>query len=450
MSIFNHFPFTPRPGQTYVLEQIEKNWDRYDVFLIVAPTAFGKELCGTTIINWQQQGSFLVPNNLLLKQVVANNPTFKTMVNKAAYKHNVAYQQAKRNLKGSKCVLNYYQYLANRAYNKLLVIDEAHLMVEHLQGFDSIKLWAHLDGFEEGQFSTSLDLLVWLEEHKSTTARIKKAHTALQNDLDKYIIKEDVATYRGKQSICLTIQPLTPRDNTPIYWPRSVQKIVLMSATINDEDLYDLGLDRRRVLKIEAPSPIPVANRPLVYWPLGSMGHKSQEATLPKVVGWISDALKAHPQKGIVHTTYSINAKLQRMLVAANIGTDRLIFHNKFNKAEKFNEWIGSTNKVLIASGMYEGLDLAGDLARWQAVVKAPFPNLTEPAINAKLRQRPDSYAWSTLKQIVQSAGRVSRSPTDFGTTYFLDSDIGRLVESNRQLVPRFFLEAWDKNRNTK
>ena len=443
--IMQHFPFlTPRAGQLKILKALDRVWDNFDVVVIVAPTGFGKEAIGSTVINWKNVGSYLVPNNMLVQQV-AQSTGFTTIKSKYQYKHPVAYNQARATLKGGKCVLNFYQYLANKAYNHNLVLDEAHTMIEHLNGMSGVKLWGHLDEFELGQFKTSEDLLLHLESNKGKNARMDKVLKILKKDPDKYIIQEDEEVYRGKIQDRLLIKPLSPRDDSYMYWPRSVKKIVLMSATFNDEDVYDLGLDRRRVFKIEADSPIPVQNRPIVYWPLGSMGMQHQAETLPKVVTWLTGALDAHPTKGIIHCTYSVATKLQKSL-----DNDRFIFHTVHNKEEKFNEWLKSDNKVLIASGMYEGLDLKYDLARWQVIVKVPFPNLAEPAVAAKLRQRPDSYSWAAIKLITQAYGRVCRAPDDFGVSYILDSAAGRLMKDNEDLFPQFFKDAWNANSNNK
>lgn len=456
MDILDYFPkgWTPREEQAKILKRVQSVWKWSDVIIITASTAFGKEIVGTTIARWAKGEfgggtTYLVPNNMLVNQVASNNPDFLTIKNKHSYPHPVAYNSAKRALKGNNCVLNYYQYISSKAYNDTLVCDESHTLVSHLAGFESIKLWGHLDGFESGQFRTTLHLFEWLENNKkSLTPRLKKARAALNKGVEKYIIEDRQELYRGAERDLIEIRPLSPRDNSPVYWPRSVGKIVMMSATFNDEDLYDLGLDRRRVVKIEAGSPIPVVNRPLINCPLGSMGLRKQGETLPLVVNWLESAIaNYHSSKGFLHSTYSIAVKLQKAL-ANSPNKDRFMFHTRFNKDEVFRAWRASPpseGKVMIGCGMTEGIDLKGDLATWQAVLKAPFPDLTEPAIYSRMKERPDSYAWSALKQLIQSYGRVCRTPEDFGVTFFLDSCIERLIEENKHLLPHFFLEAWDE-----
>ena len=441
MSILNHFPYDiPRDGQRQVLEKIERLANFFDVFIIVAPTASGKEAMGTTLVEWNGSGTMIVPNNLLVQQV-AGNSGLTTIRNKHTYKHQWQYIQARAALKGGKCVLNYYQYMANKAYNNVLVVDEAHKLINFLQDKETVKLWGHLDGFEEGQFRTTEDLMLWLDKHPKKGGRIEKARNQLMKEDDRYILEESIEMYRGHARDCLKLIPLTPRDNKPILWPpHRVNKIVLMSATFNEEDLYDLGLDRKRVCKLEIPSPIPAENRPIVFLPVANMSHKHQAASIPKVAAWVEQAMTHHISKGLLHATYSVASKLR-----GHLKHDRIMYHTHHNIDEVYGQWLNSDpaeGKVLVGCGMTEGLSLDDDLCRWQAILKISYPNLAEPAVAAKLKQRPESYQWAAIKHVVQAAGRVCRSPEDRGITYIVDDSFSRLYKTNREMFPQFFQDA--------
>ncbi|NBO93927.1 MAG: hypothetical protein EBV06_16705 [Planctomycetia bacterium] len=79
-------------------------------------------------------------------------------------------------------------------------------------------------------------------------------------------------------------------------------------------------------------------------------------------------------QKGIVHATYQLAYLLRKHLTSS-----RFIFHDRDNKTERYQEFRNArpdSGKVLIASGMYEGIDLPEDLGRWQIIAKVPWQSL--------------------------------------------------------------------------
>ena len=74
-SILSHFVYdTPRPVQSEFLSEIEKDWQKYDVFVGIAPTASGKEALALTIANWSNSARYIVPNNVLVDQIQKNHP----------------------------------------------------------------------------------------------------------------------------------------------------------------------------------------------------------------------------------------------------------------------------------------------------------------------------------------------------------------------------------------
>jgi hypothetical protein len=436
-SIMDFFPHeTPRDIQRDALLEVERCWKFHDIFCMVVPTGGGKSACAQTIIDWQGSGSLIAPDSVITAQL-KDSTGYTGIKNKASYTGPAIYNLERHKLKGGKVVLGYHQYMANKAYNSTLCVDEGHKLLEFLREKESIKLWGHLDGFEEGQFRDIIDVIRWTETAVPTT-RITALISKLRSDKN-YIIESSKQMFRGHERDCLKLTPLSPRNNKPIMWPPGrVKKIVLLSATFSKEDLYDLGLDRFRVKWIEVGSPIPKENRPILYTPVAKISFNNLDAT-QKLVTWIKGALNNHThEKGIIHATYGLAAKLQ-------LDDDRIMTHNKFNKSEIYGAWLNSDpseGKVLIACGMYEGISLDYDLARWQAIIKIPFANLRDPAIFARLKERPKAYAWDAIKQVVQAAGRVCRTPDDYGVTYIVDENFTRLYKDNQDLFPSFFKEA--------
>lgn len=146
-------------------------------------------------------------------------------------------------------------------------------------------------------------------------------------------------------------------------------------------------------------------------------------------------------EKGLVHATYK-----QADIMRKHLKSNRFIFHTPENKKEKYKEFLESSpslGKILVASGMYEGLDLPEDLGRWQVIAKIPWPSLGDPSVAYKAKEDEEWYEWQTLKDVIQACGRICRTPQDWGVSYILDGSFARLEKS--VLVPKWFREAFDK-----
>jgi hypothetical protein len=153
--------------------------------------------------------------------------------------------------------------------------------------------------------------------------------------------------------------------------------------------------------------------------------------------------LEQNQTKGLIHITYNLAEKLSMYL-----DNSRLIWHTKEDKMRKYKEFRETTEpKVMIASGLYEGIDLAGDDYKWQVITKIPFPSLAEPAIKFKAEKDPVWYHWETLKVLIQACGRICRGPTDSGTTYIIDSSWRNLYDRSKKagLLNSDWLAAYEE-----
>lgn len=350
----------------------------------------------------------------------------------------------RRTFKAPYVLGNYYTYLAQGLQRDLVLFDEAHQVLDFLRSMAEKKLWKHDYNFPSW-VRTYATLQRWVESHPSveTDAKLKLLKQELNSSLRKYVIVRDWATYRGEDREALLLKPIDVRNSKPVLWPeKRVRKLVFLSATMNWQDIKELGLDRRRVHYIEPPSPIPAERRPVTLEPLGSFSYRQKHVTLPLAVEWIGNALKTKKGKGIIHVPYAMASELKELLPEH----PRLLTHTKEDKLDTYNEFRARTDEpVLLASGLYEGIDLAGEDYTWQAILKVPFPSLAEPAIKYRAEEEPAWYLWETLKVIIQACGRICRGADDYGETIILDSDFKRVyhqgVEHN--LLPRWWQEAY-------
>lgn len=468
-SILDHFPEPEiRSSQRELLLEIEANWSSYDVFVLICPTAFGKTAIEVCIARWvasmRKSATLLYPTNILVDQTCGRYPYLTRMSKKAAYHcadfdrdcetthtkcerycHGCPYVEAKKAAKQAKIkVMNYHTYWAHKLYSDVLICDENHSIVDLLgSSQEGIKLWHSKYKFPT-TFKTTADVLVWAQEYLSryTNQQLADAVKDMIRIKDSSIVQYNRSMYRGQEQIVLQITPTSARGVPPWLWPSSkVEKIVMLSATTGEQDIYEMALERRRVKYIEVDSPIPVANRQVIFTPVANMAHRYVDTALPHMAKQLLETVETNPgYKGLVHAPYSIALKLKEM-----VDHPRILWHTKENKSEvlvRFKESDPAEGLVLVASGLYEGVDLPYDAARWQAILKVPYLSLADPRIKYKCDNDPRWYQWETIKRVLQAAGRIVRAPDDFGKTYIWDTNFERLYHSNQGLFPDYFRRA--------
>ena len=218
------------------------------------------------------------------------------------------------------------------------------------------------------------------------------------------------------------------------------RKVVMLSATILEAKTFvkSLGLKDEDYAAISIPSPFPVENRPIFQSSIGSMSAGKINESLPKIKAAVQAILDEHSgEKGIIHChTYRIARYLEYNLKARKY-KKRLIFHDSSNREKKLKEHINSKQPtVLVSPSMTEGIDLKGDLSRFQVLCKIPYPYLGDPIIKKRMHKYRGWYALQTAKSIVQSCGRSVRSKKDTAITYILDSDWDRFYSKNKNIFP--------------
>lgn len=484
MSILDFFPYnTPRQIQVETLEILEREWDNYDVFVIQAPTAYGKTSISKTLHNALHSVSTITPTNLLVQQYLDEFPDTNTLARLDSYhckkwdrpcsitrgklrqfcskKRDGCECPASNDLRTAKYargpgIYNYYTYMAHRIYREALVIDEAHNTLTAIRDRLAITIWQHDYKYPHNMWTYD-QIREWintLPEHKKKHKKIAELKEAVQFQVPKYIAQRTTDVFNGKgtrrgepeERDCIKLLPVDISEAPPMLWSREVRKIILMSATIGPKDIEQLGLERnRRVLYLACKSPIPPQNRPIVPLDTLSVNRYSMENQAPRIIAnKINEIAEFHKgEKGVIHCTYALSAKLRSLLTDS-----RYIFHGREDKAEKYQQFRDSPTgegRILVACGLYEGIDLPDDLGRWQVIAKVPWMSLANPAIKHLAELDPDWYNWECLKTTIQACGRVCRHPDDFGATYILDSSFRRLIRKAYEMCPEWFLEAIDQ-----
>lgn len=468
MSILKYFPagLTPRPLQRDILLAIEAAWGSNDVFCLTLPTAAGKTEISLCISNWvaaqKKQARILCPTNILVEQGSERYPTTPVLWKKSRYdcaettciglehghRDDCPYRAAlKKATESSVSMMNYYVYMTHSLFVDTIIIDESHQIVDMLESLSNIKLNHSKYKFPDN-LRTMADVIAWSQ----TLLREGKEDEKLEQIIDNLSRVNDGSTVhyetecvRGKNDKILRIKgnPITMAKW--LMWPhKTVKKVVLMSATTGEQDIINMGLQHRRICYLSAPSPIPVENRPFVFQPRYNMSFQYIDKAMPIMLKCIEETMSKHPEKGLIHLPYALAERLSGLTCHP-----RLMFHDNKNKKEvleRFKLMPRESGAVLVASAMFEGIDLAEDQARWQIIGKVPYQSLGDPHIKERADRDPTWYTWTTIKKIVQAAGRIVRSVDDYGITYIFDSNFKRLYDEDlrrkRPLFPKFFKDA--------
>jgi Rad3-related DNA helicase len=218
--------------------------------------------------------------------------------------------------------------------------------------------------------------------------------------------------------------------------------IIFMSASILDKKMFSFinGLEDELTSYYEIPTPFAAKNRKIFYMKVGKMSWSSKEETFQKQIPWIKKILaKYKDSKGIIHTTnYEITEWLKE-----NLMDSRLLFHTTDDRNEILEKHLGSKEPtVLVSPSMMSGIDLKDDLARFQILLKVPYPNISSNKIKSRQKTNSEWYVWKTVVDTLQMYGRSTRSDVDYSDTFILDSNFSDLLKYNSHIIPDYMLTA--------
>jgi hypothetical protein len=447
------------------------------------PVGSGKSAVAKTIQSWADGGAVLAPSNIHVKQYLDDFEDMGTVWSQDNYHYTVergagprggikytptdtktdstvterwyrknVYQygpkngQYKKDLQfckrqGSALVCNYMTFIAHKLQRKLLIVDEAHQLLATLRSQAATKLWQRDFGYPDS-CETLQDVFHWLDTMPDTPTR-NTLRNALTDIKPSTTVEFTEEFYRGNPANCIKLSPLDCSEEAPIYWPNKTQKIILMSATIDKIDVDAMGLGDRRILTIDVPSPIPAKNRPVYIVGGESLSRDNLEENLPSAAAYIQTCLEQYPEKGFIHCSYGMAGKLSEIL-----DEPRLMFHTKENKKDVYKSFLQSDPKdgmVMVGSGLHEGIDLKGDIARWQVMLQCPWPSLADAGHKWLAEREQDYYLWACTREVLQASGRVCRGVGDKGMTLLYASEFRRwydMAKTAGQIPDWFNLEV--------
>lgn len=405
------------------------------------------------------------------------------------------YEQVFQAINNRKVVMNFssflYQTQMTTRFDKvrdLLIIDEAHTAESQLLDFVAFSIndkYLQRYGIIVPHFESPHEYALWfiecqIDQHIGKAIQQAKAdrNDNLEDELSRMyrkfkmfmdnILADDPAStpvapgmtsadnwiceyslVKGDDSFrSVTIKPIfINKFATPLLF-RHADRVLLMSATVLDVNVVckSLGIKKSEVASYRMKNRFPVKNRPIYLDTVAKMvgGKDKMGVWGPKLVKKVEQICNKYKnKKGIIHTH---NFAIMDYIVsnANQATTDRLLNQKNYrNKSDMLVEHARSKDSIIIAPAMHEGVDLAGELSRFQILCKVPYPNFYD---NEQLSRRMEVdkgyYNWLVALKLIQSCGRSVRSETDWADTYIIDESIFRFLEETKSILPSWFTEA--------
>jgi len=216
--------------------------------------------------------------------------------------------------------------------------------------------------------------------------------------------------------------------------------IVLMSATIVGRDIFTKNLGITDYEYIEVPSTFDPKRSPIIVGDKLPLGQKYIDKNLGKAIEECVKIANYHKdEKGIIHThTFKITQELQKKLNGR-----RFLYREEGTTNETIvkEHYIRTDPTVLISPSLTMGLDLKGDLGKWQIILKLPYLPLGNKRIKMLQEQNPDWYRMKMLITLIQAAGRCTRTKEDESCTYIIDGLASKIIDECRDKLPKHFLD---------
>ncbi len=285
-----------------------------------------------------------------------------------------------------------------------------------------------------------------VRERNGLSNILSKIDIFTDNVSSDWIMESDSRDNGKYKTVTFKPQYLTEKLSHLFFFSHT-KYINMMSATFPPVVVMSklFGCKNKDFEIFDIPSTYAKKNRPVILSPTANLSYKTFDKEVPKAVKKIKEILEKHPgEKGVIHT---VSYKLNKIIMD-KVDSPRLITHDGRNRAEQI-DYFKRTDKpaVIVSPSITRGVDFPGDQCTFIIIAKAPFKSLADKLTNSRVYGSKIGQLWYrsiTAQETVQACGRGVRSKTDQCTTYIIDTQLVNLILDNRDLFPRYFLDALD------
>ena len=489
----------PRKSQALVLKEVAEAFESgYQNVVIEAPVGSGKSAIAVAVSNFLGTSHVLTPRKSLQSQYEGDFPgelvgmrgrsyypcvvsprkgattadCYLRTRDPQAYKNcrdeDCPYTGALEWANSKNCVVhNYHSFIYQAALfgrfqeRDIIIFDEAHEIPSIVRSFGESRLklnkvWLPRSFVfpEEWDIDDLLDLLTQIIVENGSELGEKEIENLenlyMRMEVNKEFLTEDNYVFDLKEDkfsntieIAFTPIRVGPLCNKYLY--AFGKKRLFMSGTIYSPTTYCsfVGLDPAKTKFIQIPSTVPAENRPIYLKPEYQVdtSFAKWDENFVEIVEKIKKVFEVFKDaKGLIHAPSYKNGL---ELFAALKDTGRVMIHAPVNLEEKLEEFYSSKgNMVFISPSCQQGVDMKYDRARFQILVRVPYPNTSDAFVN---KMREDNFGWYNYQALVifgQQLGRVVRADDDFGATILLDSRFSKFLTSNRTQLPGWLMSS--------
>lgn len=220
------------------------------------------------------------------------------------------------------------------------------------------------------------------------------------------------------------------------------ETIILMSATIVNHKKFAENLGINDYYYIEAETSLDPKKAPIKCCNKFYLNFKNKNTLLPKMIDVANTICQQHSsEKGIIHT-HSMDILNE---IKKRMDDDRFLYREQGMNNERILDVHETTDEptVLVSPSMTHGIDLKGDLGKFQIIMKAPYLPLGDARVKRKFNEDKEWYLDAMLSTLIQMCGRCNRCESDYSETYILDSNILNAVLQNKDKLPKYFIERF-------
>ena len=313
---------------------------------------------------------------------------------------------------------------------------------------------------------TGKDVQVTLDEFESNPSKYTNddymEKKILENDLNEFnairlgLKNKDLiidiphleSIQNNKMDISAEFKPYSVSDATQKLLSLGNIRIFLTGTLGNMKKFCKWNnINPKNTYYIYEKSPFEISNRPIYTDFVGNMSGKIRNKPKwinKKAINKIKEIIDKYPnQKGVIHTS----SNEQAFWIIDNLKEYTILFVGGESRNKVLKEFNESKNyAILIGASIKDGVDLKGDLCRFQIIFKVPFPQLNEQ-VKYRKSLDPSWYYYQAVMAIMQAYGRGIRDKEDYCDLYIIDSDFKKLFNYNRSFFNEYFTEALKKQK---
>lgn len=331
---------------------------------------------------------------------------------------------------------------------ELLVVDECHDMEDIIRDFltKSVTVYQHVEVYPDGD-----DYDVWLaflSQERFKPAEGSPEREKFDEQLEKFseyrmknfVVDVAEANMRFINKTTFKFVPKHIGNAAENFILKYGKRRLLMSGTIYDKDYFCFrnGIDKDETAFIRVDSTFPPKNKPIIMKDryMTDNSHKNWNESFPRLIENIRFIMKQMPNvRGLIHApSYELGKRIHEALA----DNPRVLSHGPEGFQGVINWFFDESPKdaVLISPVCQQGVDFKHDRARFQLIVRVPYPNAGDVFVKEMMKEYPEWYNYKTLITFGQMLGRPVRAEDDHGVTILMDNRFKQFIRRNRAFLP--------------